>query len=538
MVIFIMWSVAILPSCFDPSFCYFDDPTTLLMSKLLAKKFQFPRAGMDIGRFVPCHFFHNLAAYEIFGRDLYGHYLIQGLMFLFTLLMVYYITKRSTGSAAAGLLSAFLVVTASPVMENMYTFGKPDPKVLFYLVLATYLFVHTARSRPVQNKPAVWLCRLAIAGALAIAMLTKEPALVFFIFGLAGLLAFRLPGVQAGETGMPGRNNYALFAALAGLLAALARGAYYALKPANSTDMYVSYAVTPSLVTSNLKFYIFQQPDVIVLFLLGGLVILLLYKKRDVLKAGSFAFISASFMIGAAFLCVQLVWRWPLGYYLLIPAAFLTLAVVIGAYTLRNMSGGRATAGVVILLAVLLRLYTIPYSCFIANAQRAQDRVYNEAVDKYMELGRPGERLLVEQWQFYGEPVIETNLLIREIFGDKDFQVYGISDIAEDALISPEDLKLYDVKSAPDRAARLPRDNDFILVFTANVPSKWILRGVSPYVHVTGSALKAKGFDLEKVAGREIKWRGIEIGLPSLIPRAYKYSTGYELYKVRHVAPL
>ena len=49
----LIWAIFVLPSFFQPSWFYYDDPTTLLMGKALAVDFHIPKPDGLSGRYVP-----------------------------------------------------------------------------------------------------------------------------------------------------------------------------------------------------------------------------------------------------------------------------------------------------------------------------------------------------------------------------------------------------------------------------------------------------------------------------------------------------
>lgn len=537
-IIVMIWGVFILPSAINPNWGYLDDPTTLLNSKLLSADFHFPKPEGALGRYFPFYWLYYALLFNLFGFHPTGYYVVQALMFLLTLFLAHAVVFRITQSRLAGVLTALLVATASPVAENVFTFGKAEPKVLFYLLCAVYLFMRMEKGIHGEGKNGLisWIgITLFIAGAI----LTKETAALFVIFPAAGMIMTL--SLNKGRNGMDrnGAKTY-LFLLIGSIVAILlSRGLFYALRPPVSENIYISYSVTFDIFLKNLKFYASQQPDVLFLGLLTPVLAMIVYLQRRKEDGDAFVFTSASFLTGTAYVLGMLIWRWPLGYYLLIPASFFSIAAAIMATTLCRSSTDRYrwTGYIAVALMVLTRLYSIPYFSFIAQAQTFQDRIYSEAMDTYMKIAKPGERLLVEDWPFFAEPVTQSNILLKRIFEREGLNVEGVQDILGNMAIPAETLKLYQISAAPETNKRHPKKSDYILSITGNMQSPWVLRGIVPFLNDKGSVYKMRGLELEDIGKANLEWSGLELELPCLSPRFRTYSTGYRLYRVLDPLP-
>lgn len=537
--IILVWGLFILPSAFDPNWGSLDDPTTLIVSQSLASHFHIPLPDGSTGRYFPVYWLYYALLFHLFGFHLAGYYAVQAIMFLLTLLLVYSIVHKTARSRYAGLLAALLVCTASPVAENVYTFGKAEPRVLFYFLCAIYLFMRLEKfaEREKTVRLVSWIgILLLIAGAI----LTKETAALFVIFPAAGMF-MTLP-MNSKRNGIDRQwfKSYSFLCAGSICAILLSRGLYYALRPSVSTEIYVSYSVTMESILSNLLFYAGQQPDVLVLGLLTPALAIIAYQQRDEENRQRFVLTTAWFLTGAAYFFALMIWRQSLGYYLLIPAALFAIASVIMASIICRASSRkyRWLGYLAVAFLVLTRLYSIPYFSYIAQAQKAQDKIYTEAIRTYMQVANGGERLLVEEWPFFVESVIQSNILLKRIFRKEQLVVEGVQDLLADVAIPPETKKLYQVTALPEEQARHPRKDDYILTLTGKRQSARVLRGVSPFLNERGSSYKKKGMELQHIKTTTIQWSGLPFTPTVLNPAIQTYSSGYRLYKVLNPVPV
>lgn len=531
-----IWVIFILPSCFHPNWSYLDDPTTLLMGKKLAADFHVPKPDGTSGRYFPAYWLYYAALYRLFDYNLTGYYIAQSLMFLLTLLLAYFVVIKITQSSLSGIFAAFLVATASPVAENLYTFGKAEPKILFYLLCILSMFIVLLDKKSHQHRFFRATSWFGIIGLMFVALLTKETASAFIVFAAGGFVTTYL--LRKKEHFSDGGTVQQYLLLLCGLLCSLifARGLFFMLGSSSNSSTYTTYSITRELITNNLKFYFTQQPDVIFFGLMSIILIVMLYIWRA-MPPKSLVIAFALFLTGLAYITGHLIWRWALGYYLLVPATLFSLSVAISLPFLKHTTKYKGVLYVSLALILLTRIYSLTYASYIAKAQSAQDKIFTEAINNYIHKANPGERLIVENWPFFVEPVTQSNILIKQLFEKDQFQVEGIKDILENMTIPEETLKLYSVAKTPDKTRRWPKPNDYVLKLTGNVQSPWILRGVSPFVDENQSAFKKQGLRLEKVAGSKVNWKGLRLIPYFNLPRIQDYSTGYNLYKVRDPLP-
>ena len=545
LTIIVIWGFLILPSSFSPAWSYLDDPTNVFVGKSLASDFHFPAPDGTTGRYVPFYDIYHGILYRLFGNALPAYYLVQSLFFLISLVLIYWVVYVTTRRVSAGFCAAFVAMTASPVAENVYTIGKSEPNILFYLICIIGLFIvqrERAESVGTFARFVAWLCIVAL---MCVAVLTKETAAVISVFAFSGAVITYLSGKNENLIGSGKTRDYLILLACSVFSIVLSRGLFYATRPAESLSVYTSYPIKSEVVLNNLKFYTSQQPDVLFLGIVVALLLGVLYRQRGQHNAKSLVLASTLFLTSSAYIVGLLIWRWALGYYLLIPSSFFSIALAISLWSVRGTSiSGKIAYVAVLFLVLLTRLYSIPYSYYVARAQRAQDRIYTEAVERYMQIAKPGEWLLVEEWPFFVEPVVQSNVLVHEIFGKRQLQVEGVQDILSNMIIPEDVLRLNNFSRILDGTSRSPKKNDYILTFTGDRQSSWMLRGVSPFLNESGSIYRKRGLKLEDVASDTAAWKGISYDLPSLwglpsfgIPRIRTFSAGYSLYRIKDPVP-
>jgi len=532
--VILIWAVFILPSSFHPNWSYLDDPANLYVAKSVASNLRFPSPDPASGRYFPFYYVYYGLLFKLFEYKLYGYYIVQSMMFLLISLMIYSIIFNHTGKISSGIFGAFLFITASPVAENAYTLGKAEPKILFYLLCSVWIFRFLISNDRYKRKINRLLSWVAIAILVFVAILTKETAVVIIIFAFTGVgIAFLLQ--KKGHTLYKNDVTAYLLLLLTSVFSAvMARALFFAVRPAGASSSYTTYRVTLPVILYNLKFYVGQQPDVLLLGLISGVLLGALYKEANEFNAKRFVFGSAICLTGWAYIFGQLIWRWPTGYYLLVPSALFPIVVGITACSRVSLESKKVRNIVFasIILMCFTRIHSIPYFWFIAHAQKAEDKIYSEAVENYMRMAKPGERLLIEQWLPSDEPIVQSNILIKELFGKKQLNVDGVRDIVSNTVVAPDALKHRNVREIPGQTNRFPEKNDYILTFTGDRRTPWALRAVSPFVNEKESAFKTLGMPVEKIIDKEIRWRGLQTQFPLIGAEFKEFSAGYKLYKV------
>lgn len=523
------WAVTIFPSVFFPYWAYLDDPGIIWRGSLA---FEFPYNYLPneyTGRFCPAYWLYYALIYPFSGFNLAGYYLVQSLVFLGIVGLLFLLGHRLAAHWGGGLAAALLFLTASPVAENAYTLGKPEPRILLLMLAAVAVFFfHLERPKTCRS----WWRWTGIVALVLVSMLTKETTMVLAVFGAAGcgisiLFRRRNPAFRS-EALLWGGFFLCVLLVVAGT-----RGLFYLLLPENALKAYTSYPISWRLIRENFRFYIGQIPDIPILGICATTAFALAVRRFSAVPAHRIVFTGSLCATGWAYFCGMLLWRWPLGYYLLIPAGFFSATFAAAFFQLKSGGGHSRKVWILTGIILLTRVYSVPYGIYVARAQKAMDRTFTELMVEYAERAQPGQRLLVENWPFYVEPVRKSNRLLTSIWNRKNLQVEGIRDFLDGELVTPETLRLHAYAEAPEPFGRYPDEGDFIGRLTGNRNVSWYVRGVSPFTSRTEeSDFTHAGGELALLTDRRYGWKSLFLSPRLPLPSLETFSAGFRLYQV------
>jgi len=496
------------------------------------------------GRFFPVYWFYNFLLFDLFGTRIGAHFLSQAVLFVVSLLLTCHLFARITGNLLATVALGVAICLGGAVAENVYTLGKAEPLAYLFLVTALAAF-HRFGAR--RGRPPAWTLA-AIAALVALAMWTKETSLVMLAFcpgaAIAGAYAARVPLRHPAR--LPHLPAYGwLFAAvIAGL--ALARTPYLLAMRGGGATSYVDYQVNAELVGDNLAFYASQQPDVLLLGI-AALVAMYLAARRMRARAGElpsrtlfdFMFVGGMLATAWGYYAGLIVWRWPMGYYMLLPSILFKFVALYGALLAigEGRLAGRPLRAAYAFGAVTV-LYAAIHTYYVVTSQVSYSRMYTEAVSRYVALSRPGERLVIESFPFYSEQVTNTRQVIALMSGE-DRVVGGIADLLNPAVVTPEIVKLLRLlpQQLEDNERAFPHRGDYVLVMTGNKLATWFVRGVTPYFSDDSLLLKEREYDMIPVAENRSY-------VPAAFMHVWTYGLqygptyiGYKLYRVTSERP-
>ena len=529
-LIFELWALIILPSAYQPQWAYLDVPYVLRVI-CLAPISSFFTPDQVSGRFFPLFSVFYALQFKMWGYYLQGYYLFQAILFMILLGLLYGLVKKVTHSILIALIAVLLVSTASPVAENFYTICKQDPLALFFMALLIFLCHCYLETGSIAHKVRKWFLLGSIGCAAFVALLTKETTVVFLVFPISGSILSYLFFKRKFLSDKRLFHSFVWMTIFVGGALGAVRLLYSALKPANSSQIYVSYPINKDLIFTNLEFYLKQQPDVILIGIAALFILVFLFFRGKTFPH-EFIFFSALFLTGTAYFVGHLFWRWPLGYYLLIPSALWGTAFAVSFGFLPPSRVGKALLYTGLALIIMTRIYSLSYFYYIARAQKTQDQIYTAAIEDYLRLADNGEHLFFEQWSFYEEGVQQSNILVREILHRPKLKVKGVHDLLEGRPVSQEILRLYGVSSG-EGETRVPREKDFILIFTGKGQSSWVLRGVAPFPDQEKSEYQIRGISIDFRTEKEARWTYLNAAAPFRSLNFQEYSKGYRLYQVK-----
>lgn len=501
------------------------------------------------GRYFPFYWIYNSFQFHWFGTTVSPYYFIQSIVFLVAALLTSATLHKITGNRRAAVLLLVAIYVSSPLAENLNTLGKAEP--IAYLLITCIVFAfcntHVMRHRSIGVTKLI-ISTVFISPLFALAMWTKETSVALFGFCIFGIIL----SIVLGKFGKVGAYLdsvkdyfYLLLALFVGLC--IARAPYFIFPATLSGVSYTDYAITPKLICENLVFYVQQQPDVIIF---GGLALILLItagrrlfftgEAPDQSTARGYIFVASLCAMGWAYYLVLLAWRWPMAYYMLLPAIVFKLCTLYGIYiTNMHVLIRKPLRFVVYGLVALSTIYAFFYIYYISSSQIAYSRIYSEALQKYKNM--PGEKkaLIMESYPFYAEQVGGTGRLLLVDKGT-NFRVKGIADVLDPAVTTNiEILKLLNVSrpQLEENINNLPKRDDYLLTITGSKLATWFLRGVTPYYN-EDSLLKMQGaYDMVLVAERQIKIPALYLHIWTNHLVAEETSVGYKLYKVVDEGP-
>ena len=535
-----VWLVFLLPSVL------FNQWFTLDMGGMFAKAADYPAniawalSPYNLGgRFFPAYWLYHFAVFGVFTTNVAAHFAVQAAIFVVALAMACRLLYRLTGSLAATVVFGTLACLGGAVAENLHTLGKAEPLAFFFIMTAITLFAGLDRAR---RLPAA--ARFVIVAVMvALAMWSKETSMVMLVLAPAAVAA----GIYVHGLGLrdvlrtPGFGRWALLlvAVIGGFLLSKAPYVLAPRGPQGKAISYVEYDITLELVAENVAFYATQQPDVL---LFGLAAVWLCWRAARRLRAGGAdARARADFMLVTGLLAMAwgyygglLIWRWPMGYYMLLPGIVFKLAAVHAATNaLRSGAWTRRTRAAALGLAALAGLYALLQSFYVVTSQITYSRMYTEAISRYMALSTPRNRLILESFPFYSEQVTNTRQVIELLYGEKR-DVTGVADLLDPAVATPEVMRLLRITHEQLAANRrsLPREGDYLLLMTGNKLATWFVRGVTPYYSEDSILGRDRAYDLIPVAEGRAFAPGAFMNVWTYRLNLARTYVGYKLYKV------
>jgi hypothetical protein len=501
----ILWAVIVLPSMFDAVWGSMDDAGALIMAREGFKGNLLISCGE---RMVPVHFLNHWLFYFVGGTNPNLWYLFQSLEFLLAVFLIFLGVGIVTGRYWLGAVAASLLLTSSPIAENAYTISKSESLLtVFYASLAVALsFWCYKKVRDGFDSSLAWrlACFVAFFIVILLCIFSKETAVSVLSLGVTGLF---VGFIYRKRDKKRLRSLFSVFT----LAAAFSILAFFTLRMLLSyhTMGYTRFFPSLSSILANLSYYIRQTPDVMLLGFLGlgtGVFASLRSFPANTLTMA----LAWGFLVGGfAQFGTLLVWRWPLGYYML-PVAFwfcLSLSLFIAdLLDASRFDKGLQKANrvwVLAILAVILisRLYSVPYIHFIAQAQRGFDKQENAIQDKVIELDPIGKRVVDFDRVWFTEQPLQRTRLFKEK-GRPEMKWIGAGELFHP--VSEEMRRLYNNDSPPDLDTAPLRTGDLVLLQGAKYPFRIMLRGIGGRITDLPES-KGKMKKIEQLTGHEFK---------------------------------
>jgi hypothetical protein len=496
------------------------------------------------GRYFPAYWLYHFLVFGIYSTNIAAHFAVQAFLFLIALGLTGLLMFRLSRSLAATVVFGIAVCLSGAIAENLYTFGKAEP--LAYLFLMAILWIFHGLQRTRSDRPE-WRY-LAISVLFAFAVWTKETSVVLFAFPPAaiviGIFVFNARQEAGVRRELVVRYGKLLLALFAGVF--ITRIPYLLFTAAGESKGYVDYTVDLDLVTDNLAFYLSQHIDIVVSGI-GGAVLCLMAilrarrngnQERQPAK-GDVVFVAALVVMAWGYFAAFMVWRWPMGYYMLLAAIVFKFCAIWGYFAV--LAGpGRVRRGKIAAWAVaaFCAIFGALHAYYVATSQIDYSKTYTEALFKYLEVSRPGERLIIESYPFYAEQITNTGQVLSLVSGGER-AVRGIASILDPSVATPALLKLLSVTQEQlDRDEEsLPRKDDYLLVMTGNKLAMWSIRGVAPHFSDDSILAKDDAYEMVPVAqGKQFSW-GAYVNVWTYRLNVGQTYIGYKLYKVTTERP-
>ena len=474
-----LWALIVLPSSLGAVWGSLDDPGVLTMARAGFKGNLLNSCGE---RMLPVHFLNHWLFYIVGGADPSVWYFFQSLEFLLCIFLIFLAVGITTGRYWLGAVAATLLLTASPIAENVYTISKSESiLIVFYGFLAVALSFWCYKK--VQNgfdSSFAWrlACFIVFFVVIILCIFCKETAVSVLSIGVTGLLVGFIYR-KRDKKGL--RNLFWVFT----LAAASSILTFFVLRMLFSyqTTGYTRFFPSISSISANLSYYIRQTPDVLLLGFLGlgtGVFASLRSFPANTLTMA----LAWSFLVGGfGQFATLLVWRWPIGYYML-PVAFwfcisltLFMSGILDAFKISDKLRKRNKQWLVAILAIVLisRLYSVPYIYFIAHAQRSFDRQEDAIQEKVIKLDPIWKRLVDLGRIWFTEPPFQRTRLFNEK-GKPDMKWIGAGELFHP--FSEGMRRLYNNDSPPDLDIEPLRTGDLVLLQGTRYPFRIILRGI------------------------------------------------------------
>lgn len=520
-LLFATWCVMFLPALKNAGWFYYDTPTNILRAQSIFNNMSSLLPSSRSERIIPMFWFFQSLIYGLFGLDPIYFFIFRILVVLLSGTLIYKIVLHYTKSQTNSLLSGVIFFTSSAIAENAFTIGKSEP--LFLAIILLIIYIVREKNEQIHKHKVLMISFILIILTCAL-QLTKETGVIVLIYFISILICLIILSKKKAIECKSEIRKYLIYmgASVFGLLLAIIP---YSI---NKVELdYTTYQINISLILNNLKFYFFQQPDILMLILISlgiSLYHLLTFQgnSKEILIEKCIYF-SLS-IVSIAYIGGMLFWRFALGYYLYVPAGIISIAfvgilknVIVSKFNRRRLIYFMAFS------LIITRIYSIPYFYYVSTSQKAQEHIFTEAMETYSILANNGERLICEQWPIYCEAVVQSNVLMRIIAKEKDLEVIGISDILDKSHLK---------KDIPNEEEIMPKVGDYVIQLYSYHPSYWFVRGVSPVISNQNSKLKARGYKLDLVSNHSISIKEpiLNIGLKKL--GIEDNITGYNLYQI------
>lgn len=419
----IMAILLMIPRLVSAQFGFFDDAEMILTSRAILDGNWDLQAEASHGRFRIVYWLFNAGVYALAGDNPAGFAIVNILLLLTITASVMAIANFLCNDDRVTILAGVLLVLSGPVIENFYTFSKPEGLQLLWLLLSIL-----AVSKRGNTKIRQRLSIIASSGFIFLATVTKETAIVVAPISLSCFLleVLFLKNKRKSE-GIQNRTAFRyLIAAFIGVASFFAVRQLFVPERLGTVG-YASYYnfEIERIITSTRAWIDWLNRDFLYLIPLLFAPLYLMIKGK--ISNRDIKIIGAIVIWMVAWVLVYVPWIWQLEYYLL-PVA--VGASLLGAFLIiKNLhafpgknSKVRAINLCFITLSVAFLLVTLPNDYSNALTQLSVDRANADMIEYILIHSNEGDQIYINiqgGHQYYDD----IRALIQEVNGRTDLGV-------------------------------------------------------------------------------------------------------------------
>lgn len=448
MCAFLLIFRAIIYNC---EFFPLDTPMHMMWSRLGLKNFFFtPSTALANAKVIPLIIVHR-----IFGDMVVYQYLAQYMMFILGIILAVFILKQLGFKNQYIFYSVSFAYILTPFAENIFTNGKTEPTLIMVLMIWICFFCKVVLCKTYN----IIIYVLFILSSV-IVFFTKETGIVIII-----------PVFLLFLYAMIFDNSKKLAACIAVVLMLFSLGLWYLYnKKYFISSNYRSIEISYHTIISNFKCYWKYNFDVLIVGIISLYTLIKNFLKYR--KIECFILLSINLM-GWAYFVGMLLWKWSFGYYLLPVSVIFSLTLVTAFVQISEQFNDKKAIrwyiwGMKSLLCVLC-IYGLRTNYLVAVSHITMGNIYTQCMNEIIENVPNGSRILLASSNSYEEPVVETEILLNEIY-NKDIQVLGAKQslIPTSNIINENILQLYGTtKEEFEQMEELaqPQAGDYLIYF-------------------------------------------------------------------------
>lgn len=440
------------------------------------------------------------------------HFLVQYLYWFIGLTVCFALLSKFKLRCWHKIFIIMLMGICTTFAESMFTIGKQELLLsvcIIFFLKAAYTILY-ADSKNIYGN--LMLYELSIF----ICLLTKETAMILLVpMGLLALYTLIYDQERRRKASLLGGILLLNFIVL------------YVYKNVYVVDSnYVSFRLEPVSYLRGILWYLKYHFDIMIV---GGVSGIVCFTKWIKAKGNHvYAFLLSVNLSGWAYLLAISIFRQNMSYYIYPMVVLFAISFAIIFIT------GFQVKLCVALLAIPL-LYAAEYNSKVAVSHIDLGKAFTESLESVIEhTDHNGERVLVENYNFYEEPITEANILLN--YWGHPMDLLGIHQEISSDVLDTDTVELYGYTMQEYEAIRelfQPRVGDYILVYFNRRAFRGPIRGVNPSGLIGGGAsvyeTTGSGYKVELIDKNVCKRQWLSLKSADLLEET---QAGYALYKI------